>query len=472
MASAGTGTEAWRPHSARPGAPRPGSPSRLARPQWVTASATAAVVAYLVALSWAMQHASYDIWGGMVVLPVLLAVTIPLVTRSARREGDLRLARILALAVVLKVAFGTLLRYAVIFQVYGSGDAQGYHGAGRLIASSFRDGDFTVSLGGGGEGTQATNLVTGLVYTVIGPTKLGGFFVFSWLSFLGLLLLYKAYRTAMPSGDHCRYAMLLFFLPTLVFWPSSLGKEALMMLTLGVSVYGAARIFAGLRAGYLLLFTGLWATALIRPHLVLLVFAALIPAYLVKRGRNGPFGARIAGVAVLVVLGLLATARFQEYFKLDDLDTAAVGQLLEDTADKSQSGDGSDYGAVSAVKNPLTFPLAVLAVLFRPFPFEANNVQALATSLEGTFLIGMFVVCWRRVWAGLRQILRSAFVAFCVAYSVLFVVAFSSIGNFGILARQRSLVYPMVIALLTLPLARRPGTTAVPVHASRVPAPG
>ena len=39
---------------------------------------------------------------------------------------------------------------------------------------------------------------------------------------------------------------------------------------------------------------------------------------------------------------------------------------------------------------------------------------------------------------------------FCVLYSVAFVYAFSTFGNFGILARERVQVLPMVLALLCL----------------------
>lgn len=447
---------AW-PISRTPGQTA-GFTTGLARPWLVVAPACVGVVAYLMAMSWAMQHASQDIWGGMIVLPVLLAVTLPLATRGARREGDAAMVRILALAVVVKLVVGTLARYAVIFEVYGTGDAQGYDGAGRLIAESFRNGNFAVDLGGGGEGTQVTSLVSGIVYTIIGPSKLGGFFVFSWFALLGMFLIYRAYRIAFPEGDHRRYAKLLFFLPTIWFWPSSLGKESLMMLTVGLSVYGAARIFARQRGGFVVLCLGMWTTTMVRPHLVILVFAGLAVGYLLRRapgeGRRLSPG-KIFGLVVLVAVGVVVAGRFQDYFKLDDLDSASVNQLLESTAEKSRSDDGSDYDAVSAAQNPWTFPQAVAAVLFRPFPFEANNLQSLATSAEGAFLLWLFARRWRHVVAGARAFVRSAFVALCVTYSFLFIVAFSSIGNFGILARQRSLVYPMVLVLITVPLASR-----------------
>ncbi|MGI9119550.1 MAG: hypothetical protein ACR2G7_05420 [Acidimicrobiales bacterium] len=428
----------------------------LSRPTLTRVPIFAAAAAYVVALSWAMQRTSFDVWGGMIVLPALLAVTIPLVTRGARQEGDVRMVRILSLAVVAKLVVGTLARYAVIFAVYGSGDAQGYDGAGRIIAAGLRQGSLDLTAGGGSKGTQAVNIITGLVYTVIGPTKLGGFLVFSWLAFLGLFLIYRAYRLAVPHGDHHRYALLLFFLPTILFWPSSLGKEAWLTFALGVSIYGTARIFARRKGGFIVLAVGMWATAIVRPHLALLVFVGLAVGYLLRRSsaRGSRLSAgKIVGVVVLLVVGVVVAGRFQSYFNLEELDSTSVEGLLDRTAEQSTKG-GSSYDAVSAAQDPTAFPQAVLAVLFRPFPFEAGNVQALATSLEGVFLLSLFLSP-RRLASGARELLRTPFVAFSLTFTLLFVVAFSAIGNFGILARQRSLVYPLLIVLVTLPIARR-----------------
>ena len=50
---------------------------------------------------------------------------------------------------------------------------------------------------------------------------------------------------------------------------------------------------------------------------------------------------------------------------------------------------------------------------------------------------------------------RSPYLAFCVSYVLLFVVAFSSFGNFGILTRQRVQVFPFFLVLLAVPLAAK-----------------
>jgi hypothetical protein len=43
------------------------------------------------------------------------------------------------------------------------------------------------------------------------------------------------------------------------------------------------------------------------------------------------------------------------------------------------------------------------------------------------------------------------YVAYALTYTVMFVIAFSSISNFGILTRQRTQVLPLALVMLVLP---------------------
>jgi hypothetical protein len=54
------------------------------------------------------------------------------------------------------------------------------------------------------------------------------------------------------------------------------------------------------------------------------------------------------------------------------------------------------------------------------------------------------------------------YVAFAVSYTAMFVFAFSSVGNFGIMTRQRTQVLPLVLVLLAIPAARAVADRAPP----------
>jgi hypothetical protein len=411
---------------------------------------------YLCALAWAMDNVSYDVWGAMVVGPVLVAISIPILERAGRADRDPAMARILFLAFGAKM-LGSLVRYAVTFEVYaGRADAGGYHGSGKRLAAAFWNGTWDQVLREEVPelvGTEFIRVVTGVVYIATGPTKLGGFVVFGWLGFWGLFCSYRAFRIAFPAGDHRRYAILLFFLPSLLYWPSSIGKESWMLFTLGIVAYGAALVFTYQPHGYLVLVVGLAGTAAVRPHVTLLVFAALFGGSLLRRrswrdSRLGLLG-RLAGLAVLIGLGAVILAQTASFFNVDNLDRGSVEQVLDRTDD--QSSDGEAAFDSPRLSSPREYPYAVVSVLFRPFPWEAGNPQALVAAAEGLVLMGLFVFSLPRLKRLPWYAVRTPYVAFAVAYTAMFVLAFSAIGNFGLLTRQRTQVLPLVLVLLAVP---------------------
>lgn len=434
--------------------------TRAFRPYSLTIPAIAAVGAFVGLLGWAVEHTTYDTWGGLVVSLVVVLVSVPVVIRLARREEDRRVARLLPWALGLKLA-ASLARLAVTFGVYdGVADASTYHTAGELLAPMYRRGDFSGDVGGL-IGTGFVKSLTGAVYAVTGATRLGGFMIFSLMGFWGLYLFYRAFCLACPEGDHWRYARLVFLLPSLLFWPSSIGKEAWMTLTLGLAAYGAARIVARHRGGFAVLAVGLTGTVMVRPHVSAILMVSLVAAYLLRRPPSGTSllspVAKLVGILVLGLALVLVVGQTKKLFGVKDrFDAEAVGQVLQ-RANSQTSGGGSGFSTSSTDLSPSKFPSALVAVLFRPFPWEARNPLALVASLEGTVLLGAFVVGRRRVLGAIRSVLRTPYVVLCLSYSVLFVYAFSSFANFGVLTRQRVQVFPFLLVLLALPAYRPSG---------------
>jgi hypothetical protein len=115
--------------------------------------------------------------------------------------------------------------------------------------------------------------------------------------------------------------------------------------------------------------------------------------------------------------------------------------------------------------------VAAVTVLFRPFPFEANTAEALVTSFESLALLGLFVVRYRSVFAALRSVRRVPYVAVALVYVAGSIFGLSAVANFGIIARQRTLIYPMLLILACF-LARRPGASEPPVAAPALPVSG
>ena len=81
---------------------------------------------------------------------------------------------------------------------------------------------------------------SGLAHVVTNSSEFATSLLFAWIGFWGCYLLYRAFVTAVPDGDRHRYALLILLWPSLAFWPSSIGKEAMMLFAIGVAAFGAA----------------------------------------------------------------------------------------------------------------------------------------------------------------------------------------------------------------------------------------
>lgn len=441
------------PDLSRPVAARQRRAGRHAGRGWLTAAGLAGVTAYVVGFAWSMQNSSYDMWAAFLVGPVLVGLTVPLARHAARAEEDPALTTILVAAVILKLA-GAIVLYAVSSEVYdGVADAFTYHDEGAALSESFRGGDFTVRLpyDFGLVGTGFVFVVTGVVYAVIGPTVLGGFLVFAWMGFLGLYLLYRAFSIGFPAGRRRRYAALLFFLPSMMFWSSTIGKEAWMTLTLGLIAYGTARLLQHGRGAVVALAAGFVGSAMVRPHITLLAFAGTSAAFLLRRNRREALvtPTKLAGVAVLVVAGVLIVGQVERFLGIDRLDRRSIEAVLAQTASNTESFEGSRVRPT--LPSLGTFPKAVVTVLFRPFPYEARNIPQLVASVEGLALLGLFVVAARRILSLPRLGIRWPYLVFAAVFSLFFVLSFSSFGNLGLLARERVQVLPFALVLATLP---------------------
>ncbi len=407
-----------------------------------------------VALLWLSNHATYEVWGGALVAFVLFGITAPILYGVVEAKDGARLARLVVLALAAKLA-ASLIRYLVAFDVYGGvADASGYAGWGQELAGTLRVGEFDVEFGRTLIGTGFLRYISGLVFVLTGPTTLGTFFVFSWLGFLGLYGCYRAVAISCHDVNLRRYAWLVFLLPSLLFWPSSLGKEAWMLFTLGIATVGAARILTRKSRGYPLLAIGLLGAGMVRPHIALLVCLALAVAYL---RRERPVWARVFG-PVPQFIGLVAVAVFavvalnytKAYFNVAEESTVAssADEILELAANRTETG-GSEFEA-EPVTSPADVPRAVATVLFRPFVFEAHNLPSLLAAIETTGLLALALWSAPRWRTSLRLIFTSPYIRFAAVYTILFIVAFGAIGNFGILARQRVQMLPFFLIFLAL----------------------
>ncbi len=413
---------------------------------WATGLGWAAVAVAIVSYIGAYTVGRASVLGILLAVGVV-AVSVPWFNRVARRTPDIALAGLLRLSLGLKL-MATLPRFEL------RQDSRDYYRVGSSLANHFRSFDFFVDPGQSVPGTGSVRYMTGLVQVFTLEDEFATFLVFSLVGFVGVVFFLQAFSIALPSIDIRRYALLVLLWPTLIYWPSSIGKDAVMIFGLGAVAYGLARLMHGRLTGVLFAIPGLLICGLVRPHVALIAVFAAVAALIVRSPRHsaGSTVTKFILIGGLLVGGAIASNAVEGIFDIDGLNPTGVSRALDIASQRSAQG-GSSFSA-ARIDGVSDFPMGLITVLFRPFPTEAESVAIVLTSLEGLLLAGLALVAIPRVMAAVRHIRREAYVVYAAGFSLVFVYLFSALGNFGILARQRSMTLPLVLVIAALPTAR------------------
>jgi hypothetical protein len=392
------------------------------------------------------------ILGFLAVVALILGVACVVSFSRLPRALKLLIYAGLALRVV-----GSWLRYKVYFEFYGGiGDAGGYYRRGLAYAERFRELDFSPffdpNLWFRGEwwGTSFVSFPSGIILSAIGPSFLGEFVAFSLLAFLGLVGFAVAFHRSCPDIPLARYALWIWLFPSLWFWPSSVGKEAIVLMGLGLAVAG----FIGRkeRIDWTLLIVGTFFVFAIRPQVAAVAILSFILSYWLSRASRWTFGNAVQGVLILGV-GLGGMWLAMRYIGLQGFDTEGVQSYMETMSGRSAMG-GSEIGAIGVGLRAV--PLALVNILSRPFIWEAHNLMALLSALE---IMGFWVIVWYRrhnLLAALRTWRSHRFLRLAVPFILVYTIALGLIvANLGILARQRIFLFPFLFLLLEAEPARK-----------------
>jgi hypothetical protein len=100
-------------------------------------------------------------------------------------------------------------------------------------------------------GTWNVRLLTWMLFKIIGPSFHGGKVVFTFIGFLGIYLAYRGAVTFLKK-ETPRLFVLMSLVPTSLFWASTLGKDPLNLLGVGLYCYGCFHWFQRFQSRYLL----------------------------------------------------------------------------------------------------------------------------------------------------------------------------------------------------------------------------
>ncbi|MFZ6004064.1 MAG: hypothetical protein ACOYXM_09045 [Actinomycetota bacterium] len=428
---------------------------RALLPSGLSGATAAAGLLGLVVFAARILHVE---WLGPFVIPVVgVIAAVSFGNRCARVHPDEPwLPRLILYGTLVKLS-ASYLRYVTLTQAYdGVGDATRYDIEARKFVAAWA-GDGVAPVMSDFRQTNFLKLMSGITYFLFGQSLLGAFLLFGLLAVIGSYFWFRAVACALPNADKRLFLMFMMFVPSIVFWPSALGKEALMQVGVGALAWGIGMLLTGQAGRPLpLIVGGGWLVWVVRPHLLALVaVAGAVPYFVghIRQRAKGSFFTRPIGMAVIGVAVLLTVTTSAKFLGIERLSISAIEEQLDETTQQTSQG-GSSYAGAGNSLNPLFLPLNVVTVLVRPLPWEARSAFQLAAAAESALLIGLIARRFGSVQLALRRVRLDPFVMFCVVLLILYAVLFSSLANFGLLSRQRSLALPALYALIAVDPAR------------------
>lgn len=292
------------------------------------------------------------------------------------------------------------------------------------------------------EGKEGFPFILGLLYATLGPFSHIGVTFNAFAISLGCALIAAATR-AFGWPQAARTAAWIFvLLPSIMFWPSLLGREALALLLLSLMALGAGLAFSNRSVlGAALIWSGFVAGLWIRPQVFSAVALALGIAFLLggamRRVRPGP----IIWVTIpAVIAGVLGVSRGRS---LELQDVGQQREFLMDAYTKTGvSTDGFDTPIGAALAIIRDIPAAAVG----PFPWtwSLGLWQLVLDSVSWMALLGLVVYALFSI--------RTAFPAAILGIPAIAAVLASAaiMGNWGILVRMRTHAIPFLAILAAL----------------------
>jgi len=390
--------------------------------------------------------------GVIVVAAVIILVSRPIIAWVVEKEHNPWLLRILTWSLVIHMLAAPAQIFVVDHFYHGIADWIRYDTQGSILAPNFRTFNFTLA------GTDVRGIVNdgsvsifaGVVMAIVGVNQLATFLVFSWLSWLGTILFYRAFTLTFPEAlrGHRRYAWLVFFLPSTIFWTADVSKEAIMTVSLGLVAFGTAKVLRRAPGGFRAITLGVLAGFLIRPNELFVVLAGFAVALMIRpagdQRQNYATLKRVAGLTFMVVLLAGSVWMTIHYLHLSTSSTA----LNSTTANNSVYG-GS--GGLTYSSSPVRWPIDAYTVLLDPLPFNFHGSGELAAALENTVILGVMIASYRQLRILPRAAFARPYVMMCFVYSILFVYFFAALGNLGLIYRERVMLLPFLMVLFAIP---------------------
>lgn len=342
------------------------------------------------------------------------------------------------------VALGPMLAYEAYYDFL---DAYSYHEGARA-------GIFTLSEYSWGDGTALVTLILQGLYYLLPPSYHLSKIIFSFVGLIGLYLAYRGAAEAWKFHSLTPFYVLAFF-PRLLFWSSILGKEPLMIFSMGLYIYGLGRMIgSNSYSGILFVILAIALASGLRPWMAPILLAPLPVA---TRFRGKKTITYLVTILLILLVAAFFALRLFERFGVSD-PSSFVLTIHNLSRAWAVGGSAQEPQEFHSLLDMLKFvPIGSFTALFRPLPGEVGGIFGIAASIENVFLLSFVTLALYRVrYVRWKDSLFLSLIILIVLWALVY--GFISYQNLGTAVRYKAVILPLLLlACAYLWLSSRPG---------------
>lgn len=297
-----------------------------------------------------------------------------------------------------------------------------------------------------------------------GHSYLGISIFFALISFLASMSIYRVFKHIKPELD-LEIFIICFFIPSVGVWGSGLFKDTISFAAACFIIYGfyfgfirrnkiVSNVILIIVSSYFLYIIKIYILISLLPALLIWVFIVNLSDIksLAIKAIMAPLFVAIAGLAGFTIISQITSEN--ERYALSNISNTAKITAMDIYAGWG-AGSGSAYylGAQDgSIGNFVSLmPSAIVVTLFRPWPWEINNVIMVMSALESFFFLvfTLFVVFKTKLRNFVRSILSNPEIIFCLTFSIVLAIGVGIASyNFGTLSRYKIPLMPFYLLAL------------------------
>lgn len=264
------------------------------------------------------------------------------------------------------------------------------------------------------------------------------FLINNFFGYIGLLAFSSAIQNATynKSKNIKLFGLVLLLLPSISFWTTALGKDAISFMAIGLALWAALDF----KKRKVLLLFSIVCMFLVRPHMGAILAISFIFALIFDKKTT---------IYIKIFLGLICTLCtaliipiMLNYIGLGEAEGLSDVDQYVDKRQNSNLGGGSSVDISS-----MSLPMQMITYLFRPLPFEAHSIFALFASLDNLILIFIFIMGVGAILKKNKPTVESNRIFLWIYFYFSLIVLASTTANLGIAMRQKWMFIPFIIFL-------------------------